>query len=439
MAGKYHPYPSYQHHDALGVETLPAEWGRKKVKHLFRIGRGRVISEQELVEDGFYPVYSSQTSNDGRMGFINTYDFDTDQITWTTDGANAGTVFIRHGKHNCTNVCGTLELNDEVARLKFFLYFLRYATQFHKRPDTNGAKIMNNEMAEITLAIPSLPEQTQIAAFLDHETAKIDALIAKQERLIALLEEKRQAVISHTVTKGLNPDAPLRPSGIDWLGDVPAHWEVKRLKYLGDAWNGLTYSPDDVADEAEGTLVLRSSNIQNASLAFNDNVYVKGNIPAKARVLEGDILICSRNGSRALIGKNVQIPSDLEGAAFGAFMCIFRSNTNDYLSKVLNSSLFEFQSGTFLTSTINQLTTGNLLSFEIPLPPKGERAEIVDFLDRQVPKFNDLIMKSHSAASLLKERRSALISAAVTGKIDVRDWQPPKDISEQDIAEKAFA
>jgi type I restriction enzyme S subunit len=201
---------------------------------------------------------------------------------------------------------------------------------------------------------------------------------------------------------------------LGWLSKIPSHWEVKRLKYLGDALIGLTYSPDDVVDEGDGTLVLRSSNVQNKQLAFADNVYVNKKIPEKLLTQKGDILICARNGSRSLIGKNAQIDESAAGMSFGAFMSIFRSPLNDYLSKVFNSPLFEYQSGSFLTATINQLTTGNLNSFEIPLPTKEEREKIVNFLDHETAKIDTLIDKQQQLITLLKEKRQAVISHAVT-------------------------
>ena len=237
-----------------------------------------------------------------------------------------------------------------------------------------------------------------------------------------LLKEKRQAVISHAVTQGLHPHAPMKPSGIEWLGDVPAHWELKRLKYLGDAIIGLTYSPADIVEEGSGTLVLRSSNVQGGQIVYDDNVYVSAAIPEELVTKVGDILICSRNGSRALIGKNAVIDERAAGLTFGAFMTIFRSPHSAYLACVLNSPLFEFQSGAFMTSTINQLTVGVLNNFEVPLPPAVEREQIAAFLEREIARFNTLTAEAQHAIELLQERRTALISAAVTGQIDVRPF-----------------
>ncbi|AWT49119.1 restriction endonuclease subunit S [Psychrobacter sp. YP14] len=311
-----------------------------------------------------------------------------------------------------------------------FYYWLLESRVFKDFVDyyASGSTIIHLYQAtfvNFSYASPPIYEQERIASFLDYETAKIDTLIEKQQRLIELLTEKRQAVISHAVTKGLNPDVPMKDSGVEWLGEVPAHWEMKKLKHIGEAKNGLTYSPNDVTDADSGTLVLRSSNIQNAKLSFNDNVFVNVKIPKRMRTIKDDILICSRNGSRRLIGKNALITEEAVGQTFGAFMIVFRSDINAYLYWVLNSPLFEYQSGSFLTSTINQLTMGNLHNMEVPLPPRNEQIEIIGFLTKKMKGFDDLLIKAQEAIQLMQERRTALISAAVTGKIDVRDWVRP--------------
>ncbi|QBG35956.1 restriction endonuclease subunit S [Litorilituus sediminis] len=207
-----------------------------------------------------------------------------------------------------------------------------------------------------------------------------------------------------------------KPSTIDWLEEIPSQWKTTRLKYLGNAIIGLTYSPDEVVEKEseDATLVLRSSNVQNGKISLLDNVYVSKDIPEKLRTKKDDILICSRNGSRALIGKNARIDESSANMTFGAFMTIFRSKYNEYLSHVFNSKLFEYQSGSFLTSTINQLTTGNLNSFEIPFPPEDELEPINNFLNHETAKIDKLISKQEKLIELLKEKRQAVISHAVT-------------------------
>lgn len=278
-----------------------------------------------------------------------------------------------------------------------------------------------SEMKNIRLAVPDLHEQQAIAEFLDSVTARIDTLVAKKTRFIELLREKRQSLITHAVTKGLDATVPMKDSGVEWLGEVPERWTVKRLRFVGEAVIGLTYDPSEVVDESEGVLVLRSSNVQGGKITFDDNVFVSAHISNKLITQVGDILICSRNGSRALIGKNAKIELDSAGVTFGAFMTIFRSGINDFLFYVFNSMIFDYQSGSFMTTTINQLTVGNLYEFEVPLPPLDEQASIVAHLNRNTARIDTLIAKTERTIELLREHRTALITAAVTGKIDLRD------------------
>jgi len=274
------------------------------------------------------------------------------------------------------------------------------------------------------LDIP-IEEQTGIANFLDHKTRQIDDLVAKKERLIELLKEERTAVINQAVTKGLDPNVPMKDSGIEWLGEIPEHWEVKRLKFLGKSIIGLTYSPNEiVGSEETGTLVLRASNIKNGQIDFSDNVYVNREIPAKLYTEYGDILICSRSGSKALIGKNIYIDKDAVGYSFGAFMTVFRSSYNSFLRHIFNSEIFNAQSELFLTTTINQLTIETLNNLFIAFPTSElERNEISDFIIEKTFKIDSSVEKMMNEILFLNEYKTSLINEAVTGKIDVRDYQ----------------
>ena len=186
-----------------GVEwigEIPAHWQTKPVWMMFRLGRGRVISNEKIGDNpGHYPVYSSQTENDGIMGYIDTYEFNGDYITWTTDGAKAGTVFYRTGKFNCTNVCGTLSPSSQDVNLRFFAHALNIVTSRFVRHDINP-KLMNNVMAQIRVQVPPLTEQDKIANFLDRKTKQIDELRSTEEQSIKLLKEYRQSLISAVVT-----------------------------------------------------------------------------------------------------------------------------------------------------------------------------------------------------------------------------------------------
>ncbi|MCG8785484.1 restriction endonuclease subunit S [Tenacibaculum finnmarkense] len=183
------------------IGEIPKHWEVKRIKDIFLISRGRAIGKTELKDKGLYPVYSSQTKNKGVLGYINTFDFNANLLTWTTDGVNAGTVFIREGKFNCTNICGTLIPNENPKlSLEYMAFAVQESTKHNKRIDTNGAKIMSNEMAVINILVPPLKEQQAIANYLDAKTQTIDTIIKNIENQITTLKELRKTLINEVVT-----------------------------------------------------------------------------------------------------------------------------------------------------------------------------------------------------------------------------------------------
>lgn len=297
-----------------------------------------------------------------------------------------------------------------------------------------GQNIDYEKLSRSYIPLPPLDEQRAIVRYLDHMNRLIQRYIRAKQKQIKLLEEQKQTIIHQAVTRGLGPNVPIKSSGVEWLGDIPEHWEVKRLKSLGQAIIGLTYDPNDVVEENQGVLVLRASNVVDGRIKLEDNIYVKAKIPELIKLRENDILICARSGSRALIGKNVKINRDLEGATFGAFMLVFRSEHYDYLYHIFNSQLFEYQSGMFSTSTINQLTKGDIYNFYVPIPPGKEQSEIVDYLNRTIPQIDT--NKSHLEAeiTLIREYHTSLISDVITGKLDVREIAARLPVEEIDQA-----
>lgn len=269
--------------------------------------------------------------------------------------------------------------------------------------------------------IPLSPkeEQIKIADFLDEKCAEIDKLSEDIQKQIDILNNYKKSVITRAVTKGLDPTAEMKDSGISWIGDIPKSWEILRMKDIGIARNGLTYSPNDLTDKENGKLVLRSSNVQNGKISLSDNVYVSKAIPDNLLVKKGDILICSRNGSRDLIGKNAII-GDID-ATFGAFMMIFRSIDPEYFYYILNSEIFSYYLGTFFTSTINQLTGKNFNNMKIVFCPAIEkRAEIVNFLDEKCAEIDLSIEIKKSQLENLINYKKSIIYEYVTGKKRVK-------------------
>lgn len=287
-----------------------------------------------------------------------------------------------------------------------------------------GAKMPRADwehVGSIPMPLPHAAEQSAISAVLDRETSRIDALIAKKTRFIELLQEKRQALITHAVTKGLDPHVKMKDSGVEWIGEVPEHWTITKLKHVSRALIGLTYAPEDVVVDGTGITVLRSSNIQGGQLDLADIVQVRAVADPELMVRIGDILICSRNGSRALIGKNIQLDERSVGCTFGAFMTVVRGSFNDFLYYAFNSTMFDANSALYMTSTVNQLTISMIANMEVPLPSKEEQRAIVSHLRKGLSSLDALLFKTQRSIDLLKERRSAFITAAVTGQIDLRE------------------
>ena len=280
----------------------------------------------------------------------------------------------------------------------------------------DGKNIAFSDFGNTYLPFPALDEQNKIADFLDKKVSQIDDISKKIQQEITDLEAYRKSVITKTITKGLNPNVPMKDSGIEWIGKIPTDWSVIRLKYLGSAGNGLTYSPQNMTDES-GTLILRSSNIQHGEIVNADNVYVNSSVSKSLILKKDDLLICSRNGSKDLIGKNALINKEFIGSSFGAFMCVFRSKYNQYIYYVLNSNIFKFYVGSFLTSTINQLTKHNLYNLAFPFPQKeNERKQIIAFLKEKCENINHLITHKKDQLKLLNQYKQSIIYEYVTGK-----------------------
>ena len=438
---RFKPYPAYKDSGVEWLGEIPAHWEVKRLK--FVAARNPAASKvRGLAPDtevSFVPMEAvgeyggldlSRTKPLADVGSGYTYFRDGDVVVAKITpcfengkGAHATGLVngIAFGTTELHVLRATQALDDQ------FLFYLTLSEAFRRLGEAEmyGAggqkRVPESFIENLRHPLPSISEQRGIAAFLDRETARIDALVAKKERLIELFQEESSALITRTVTKGLDPNVPMKDSGVEWLGEIPAHWKVKRLRHIGKAIIGLTYEPSDVVNQDEGVLVLRASNVSDGHIVLEDNVFVKSAIPERLLTKVGDILICSRSGSRALIGKNAKIDKTSAGLTFGTFMTVFRSVCNEYLFYAFNSTLFNYQSGAFLTSTINQLTVENLKGFTVPIPPRDERSAIANFLVRETVRIDSLVAKVHDAIDRLKELRTALISAAVTGKIDVRE------------------
>ncbi|MFT3783808.1 MAG: restriction endonuclease subunit S [Nibricoccus sp.] len=313
---------------------------------------------------------------------------------------------------------------------EFFRYLFKSEPYIQALQSTSnlvrdGQALRFENFAQVDLPLVPEDEQTNIAKFLDHETAKIDRLIEKQEALIRLLKEKRQAVISHAVTKGLNPSAPLKDSGIEWLGQVPAHWDVKKFNHCATIRNGQV----DPRIEPYRSMILYAPNHiekETGRVVYRETAHEQGADSGKYLCLRGEVIyskirpslakaaICTED--RALCSADMY-PIKAENGLSNDFLLWFLLTPDFTATAVLDSERVAMPK-------INREKLGD---YKIPVPPLDEQATIVEYIKKMTVFSDGLMAQAETAATLLQERRTALISAAVTGKIDVRSWQPLSD------------
>jgi type I restriction enzyme S subunit len=289
-----------------------------------------------------------------------------------------------------------------------------------------GTKIQLSldDVKELLMTAPPLSEQSAITEFLDLEIAKIDGLVAEQRRLIELLKEKRQAVISHAVTKGLNPDAPMKPSGNEWLGDVPEHWDVVPLKRLISPGTSISYGivqPGESLDD--GVPFVQTTNMTSGDFTPESlqktSSEIAGQYP-RSTLIGGEVLL----GIRASIGAAHVVPHFLRGANLSRGVARIvpckRVSSSYLVSYFATSAVSRYWQLSKQGSTFNEVSIETVRDLEVTVPPVLEQSQITSIVNAVLSQVDALIAEAERAIDLLQERRTALISAAVTGKIDVR-------------------
>jgi type I restriction enzyme S subunit len=302
----------------------------------------------------------------------------------------------------------------------------------------NSLQMSRDDLMAFPVLLAPKSEQTQIARFLDHETAKIDALICEQERLIELLQEKRQAVISHAVTKGLDPDVPMKDSGVEWLGEVPAHWRVVQVRHLlRKIEQGRSPECESRAAVGEEWGVLKTGCVNGGIYRFAEHKALPAHISphSEYEVKEGDLLMSRASGSKDLIGAVAYVektPSRLLLSDKVFRLKLEPGVHPQNFTLLMGSQHVRAQIELAINGAeglANNITKESIKSFVVALPAYEEQQDIFTHLSMQSHRFAKLSEQLLAALDVLKERRSALISAAVTGKIDVRNWRPPADES----------
>jgi type I restriction enzyme S subunit len=430
-------FPRHEKYKDSGVEwlgELPEHWSIEKFRYCFRESPEKIENEvvgEMLSVSGYRGIEIKEYDDENRRrtdeDLIGYRIVRKGQLVVNTMWLNYAGLGVSSFEGHVSPAYRSYWIADNLNK-RFIHYLLRsslYVNGYTKyltgiRP--NSLQMSRDDLMAFPILIPSQHEQYTIAAFLDRETAKIDALIAEQQRLIELLKEKRQAIISHAVTKGLNPDAPMKDSGIEWLGEVPAHWEVKRLKNISPQVTvGIVVEPSKYYVD-DGIPALRSLNIQPCSITLDHLVYISpesNELLSKSRLNAGD-LVAVRSGQP---GTTTVVPSELEGCNCIDLIIIRKplGGSEYFLCWYLNSdsAVHQFSEGS--GGAIQQhFNIGTAMNLVIPMPPNHEQDEIATILDRETVKLDALTAEANRAITLLQERRAALISAAVTGKIDVR-------------------
>ncbi|HDF7637442.1 TPA: restriction endonuclease subunit S [Vibrio parahaemolyticus] len=434
MIGRYKAYPEYKDSGVEWVGDIPASWTVKPTFSVFDPSVKKNIEGQESTVLSLSYGNIVERDVDTNFGLLpesfNTYQIvrDGDLILRLTDLQN-DKKSLRVGLVKQTGIITSayLKLRSNQSIDSRFAHRLLHSYDTTKVFYGMGGGLRQSmkfeDFRRLPILVPPLEEQQKIANFLDHETAKIDTLITKQEKLIELLKEKRQAVISHAVTKGLNPQAPMKDSGVEWLGEVPEHWKVSKLKFESSVVDCRNKTPE-YFDDGE-YFVVRTTNVKNQNLNFNGALYTNEKnfkVWTQRGVPPVGSILFTRE---APTGEVCRVPDNLK-FCMGQRMMNFIANDelySDYLFDYLISDCLERYIGSVSHgSTVSHLRVEQVENIPVLVPPLNEITNIHNEISKLKKKYDGLEAKALATIDLIKERKTALISAAVTGKIDVRHF-----------------
>ncbi|MHA2763614.1 restriction endonuclease subunit S [Vibrio harveyi] len=437
-SNKYQAYPEYKDSGVEWLDKVPSHWNMFSGKRVFCSVRRKALSSDEQLaasqKFGVVPQSLMMELNDAKVmlalkGTDSFRHVEKDNFVISLRSFEGG---IEHSAYvGCVSPAYTVLEAIKNVSARYYKYLLKskpYIAALQASTDSlrDGKSISFEQFSNIWLPLFEVGEQAQIANFLDHETAKIDTLIEKQQQLIKLLKEKRQAVISHAVTKGLNPEAPMKDSGVEWLGKVPEHWDVCKLSYRYEVLLGKMLDEKKISGNYLGKY-LRNTDVQWDSIN-TDNLPEMDFRPQERErysVKKGDLIVCE-GGEIGRCGIWESESTCFYQKALHRLRPLYNTDLTRFMFYVLFNAVHQerFISGAG-KATIAHLPAETFKQYRFAFPPLDEQQSIIDFLDSIKGKFDLIENKAQLQIELLKERRTALISAAVTGKIDVRNWQAP--------------
>jgi|LSQX01.1.fsa_nt_gb type I restriction enzyme S subunit len=418
-------YEKYKNSGVERIGEIPAGWNVKRLKHFAKICNGK-DQKEVLIDEGGYPVFGTG----GEFGRASTFLYDKPSVLLGRKGTIDKPFYIEEPFWTVDTLFYTQI--KESTNPKYFFYLCK-TIPFDFYQESSAVPSMTQEnLNEILFSSPSLSEQAAIAAYLDHKAAQIDALIEKKELLIEKLKVQRQAIINEAVTKGLNPNVPMKDSGIEWLGEIPEHWQEAKVKHIAQI-NGRIgfkgYTKEDLVNEGEGALTLGAKHIdKDNNLDLSSPEYIsweKYYESPEIMVKVGDVIITQRGS----LGKVCHINKPIGDATINPSMVILNNISIQprYLYFWLFSNRIQSEVNLLQANTaVPMISQFQLENFPVIFPEKDEQNEIVKYLDETLNKLKNIIDKSLDSIEKLKLYRQSLISEAVTGKIDVRDWKLTK-------------
>ncbi len=444
LTGKWKPYPAYKDSGVEWLGEIPAHWEMKRLRFVCQVNPSKTelsylpmntqvsfLPMEHIGEDGSIYLEEIRTIEQVMQGYTCFRNGDVIVAKITPCFENGKGALCDHLLNGIG--FGTTELHVLRAKEKADPHFFYYLTRSEPFREIGTAmmygsagqkRVPEDFISNFHVGFPPLTEQHAIATFLDHETARINTLIAKKERLIELLREKRAALISHAVTKGLDSSVPMKDSGVEWLGEIPEHWEVKRLKFAARRESGHTPNRS-IAEYWENCTIpwvtLNDvSYLKNHDYIFETTNYINnlGIANSSARILPADTVILSRDATVGRCGILGRLMATSQH--FVDWIC-HEELLPKYLLLVFRSPMQQEFERLTMGATIRTIGMPDINGFCVPIPPISEQKQIVLYVDRETTKIDALISRIRKGIEKLREYSTALISAAVTGKIDVRE------------------
>ena len=430
-------YERYKDSGVKWIGEIPGHWGMYKLKYLFKLNKNKNIGNKcnTILSLSYGKIKIKKDINEGltpesyeSYQLLSTGDIVIRSTDLQNDHTSLRTGLVKIEGAITSAYIGLKNLDMSLCDSRFYHYFL-HDWDITKAIYNQGKGLRQSlnwdDIKNMLIPVLDISEQTAIANYLDSTTAKIDEAIAQQQKMIDLLNERKQIIINNAVTKGLNPDAPMKDSGVEWIGEIPEHWEIKKLKHVCQAFGRIGfrgYSTTDLVDEGEGCITLSPSNMRDGKMQYGRCTYLsweKYEESPEIKVFNGDILFV-KTGST--YGKS-SIVEDLPlEATINPQLLVFKNFTcnNMFLANVLQSTAIKTQVEiSVIGGTIPTISQQKILNYVFPFPTEDEQYAIVEYVESKSAPINAAIKAAEKQISLLQERKQIIINDVVTGKVKV--------------------